>query len=155
MSSCRALGLQTQPDWISQVPRLFFHHALPAFTPTGRLDACADYFSNRNGFTISGRLTTCKLCNEADSSSPFRIAAHGFAVRLVDLRLFVTKTDLAPRTLLPPCDRPQLRVQSAINTINTFQFIRIVRLILTHLKHTDRLQTFICFCPCVFVWVIG
>ena len=83
MSSCSALGLQTQPDWISQVPQLFFLHALPAFTPTGQLDARADYFSSRAGFTISGRLTTCKLCIEADFSSPFRIAAHGFAVQLL------------------------------------------------------------------------
>ena len=139
MSSCNALGLQTQPDWISQVPRLFFHHALPAFTPTGQLDACADYFSSRSGFTISGRLTTCKLCNEADFSSPLRIAAHGFAVQLLTSFAsicYCIETGLAPRTLLPPCDRPQLHVQSAINMINTFQFIRIVRLNLTHRKHT-------------------
>ena len=56
------------------------------------------------------------------------------------LRLAALLNGLAPRALLPPHDRPQLHVLSAIHMTTSFQVVRTTRLILAH-QRTQRTQT--------------
>ena len=69
------------PAWrVSQVPRPFCRDALSALTPMGRTAACADCFTLRAGFIISGRLATHDLCFEVGTGStavPYSAATHG------------------------------------------------------------------------------
>ena len=111
MDSSAASRLQTPDRRASQVPRPFLRCALPATTPVGRSAAFADYFTDRAGFVISGRLATHKLRFEAETGSTLRLTAHSFAVqRFPAFAGLPALTGLAPRALLPPHDRPQLHV---------------------------------------------
>jgi hypothetical protein len=76
-----AFGVRS-PVWrVSQVPRPFCRDALSALTPMGRTAACADCFTVRAGFIISGRLATHYLCFEVGTGSTFRLTARRFAVQ--------------------------------------------------------------------------
>ena len=114
----------------------FFHGTPSALTPMDQTAAYADFFTVHAGFTQSERLTIHKGITKL-------ISVHAFALRLtislsdIYMSLLLHEAGLAPRALLPPHDRPQLPVQSAINRASSFQLARMTELGSAHQIFTD------------------
>jgi hypothetical protein len=134
MSSHAASGARPRARRVSQVPRPICHCAPSAPTPAGRSGAYADGFPARAGFSISGSLATCTLRIEADLGSTFdglRLTAS-LSTAFGRFARCPPRTGLAPRASLPPRDRPQLHVSSALHMAVTSQTARRARLVLAH-----------------------
>jgi hypothetical protein len=153
MSSHAASGARPRARRVSQVPRPICHCAPSAPTPAGRSGAYADVFPARAGFSLSGSLATCTLRNEADPGSTFdglRLTAS-LSTAFGRFARCPPRTGLAPRASLPPRDRPQLHVSSALHMAVTSQTARRARLVLAHQstqrKDSDSFRDLRSLCP--------